>query len=339
MGSCVPHLVDALAIARRLGDDATAAEVLARLAILWCNRLDFPTGREYALAAVESARRSGDPAALRQGLDGLKTTYAYVGDLAGLTEVAAELGPLARRAGDLRLLQWLVFEESFVPLAAGDWDHATAVVEEALSLTRRSGRIKYEGWLIAHLGWIARLAGRLDDALGHGRRSVAAVPPDGHSWFGATANAMLATTLIATDGAGHRAEAVRLLRAGLAAADRSGAEGYRLRCMAPLAEVTESADVLLHADRILAEARLPDGFAWVAGADAYISLGRAWLAIGRADRAQTVLSSLVTDGDATGWSAVVTASGARTLLAEAVAHTSSASLAATRSAPSPGTGT
>jgi hypothetical protein len=236
------------------------------------------------------------------------------------------------------LLQWLVFEESFIPLAAGDWDDATALVEEALSLTRRSGRVKYEVWLIAHLGWIARLAGRMDDAVGHGRRSVAAVPPDGHSWFGATANAMLASTLMTTGDAAGTAEAVRLLRAGLAAADRSGAEAYRLRCIAPLAEVTGSLDLLLHADRILAEARLPVGYAWVTGADTYLSLGRAWLAAGRPDRAAGVLHQLVAAAETTGWGAMVRAAGAPQLLA-AAGHTSSDSRVATRSAPSAGTGT
>ncbi len=343
MGSCVPHLEEALAIARDLGDDTTAAMVLARLAIVWSNRLDFLVGREYGLAAVDAGRRSGDPVALRHGLDGLKTTYAYVGDLAGLQTVAAELGPLCQRSGDLMLQQWLVFEESFVPLAAGEWERAALLVEEALALTRRSGRVKYEGWLIAHLGWIARLSGRLDDALGHGRRSVAAVPPEGHSWFGATANAMLATTLLGTGDERDRAEAVRLLRSGLAAADRSGAEAYRLRCIAPLAEATGAVEVVLHADRILSAARLPAGHAWVLGTDAYLSLGRAWLAAGRADRAVRVLDSLVTAADSTGWGVLLRAAGAVDLLdtatREADAHTSSDSSVATRSAPSEGTGT
>ncbi len=338
LSSCIPHLHAGLAIAESLGDDAMAAELLARLAILWCNRLDFLAGREHALAAVAAGRRSGDPAALRYGLDGLKTTYAYVGDLAGLTEVAAELDPLARRAGDLFLLQWAVFEQAFIPLAAGDWDSAAALVEEATALTRRSGRVKYEGWLLAHLGWIARLAGHTEDAIGQGRRSVAAVPPDGHSWFGATANAMLAVTLLGTGQAAHRTEAVRLLRAGLAAADRSGAEAYRLRCMAPLAEATGSLDVLQLADRILREARLPAGHAWVAGADAYLALGRSWLAAGEPERAAAVLESLVGPAEATGWTALVRAAGAYELL-ERCGHSSPARRAATRSAPSEGTGT
>jgi DNA-binding SARP family transcriptional activator/tetratricopeptide (TPR) repeat protein len=337
LSSCIPHLHDGLTIATRLGDDATAAELLARLAILWCNRLDFRAGREYALAAVAAGRRSGDSTALRFGLDGLKTSYTYVGDLAGLATVTAELDPLARRAGDLFLLQWAVFEQAFIPLAAGDWDRAAALIEEATALTRRSGRVKYEGWLLAHLGWLARLAGHTDDAIGHGRRSVAAVPPDGHSWFGATANAMLAVTLLGTGKPAHRSEAVRLLRAGLAAADRSGAEGYRLRCMAPLAEATGSTELLVQADRILRDARLPSGHAWVSGTDAYLALGRAWLTAGEPQQATAVLESLVGPAEATGWSALLHAAGAYDLLQQC-RHSSDASREATRSAPSDGTG-
>src|SRR5207249_544104 len=99
-----------------------------------------------------------------------------------------------------------------------------------------------------------------------------------------------ATTLLATGDARDRAEAVRLLRAGLAAADRSGAEAYRLRCIAPLAEAIGSIDLLQHADRLLSDARLPAGYAWVSGTDAYLSLGRAWVAADRPDRAARVLT-------------------------------------------------
>jgi DNA-binding SARP family transcriptional activator/tetratricopeptide (TPR) repeat protein len=354
MGSCIPHLQAGLDLARRLGDDAVAADLLGRLAVLTSNRLDFVAAREYGLAAVAAGRASGDPAALRRGLDGLKTSCAYVGDFAALAEVTAELEPLARRSGDLFLLQWLVFEQSFIPLAAGDWDRAAALVEEATALNRRSGRVKYEGWFLAHLGWIARLAGHTGDAVGHGRRAVAAVPPDGHSWFGATASSMLACTLLSTGEEAGRREAVRLLRHGLAAADRSGAEGYRLRCLAPLAEATGSHDALAQADRMLAAARVPDGFAWLHGVDVYLALGRGWLAAGRPQPAADVLELLVGPGRRQGWTPLLTAAGADQLLAESLRaagpgptsraraparHNSAASRPATRSAPSPGTST
>jgi DNA-binding SARP family transcriptional activator len=342
IGSCVPHLHAGLELARRLGDEAVAADLLGRLAVLTANRLDFVAARAHGLAAVQAGRASGDPAALRRGLDGLKTSYAYVGDFAGLEEVTAELEPLARRSGDLLLLQWLVFEQSFVAMAAGDWGRASALVEEATALNRRSGRLTYEGWFLAHLGWIARLAGRSDDAIAHGRRAVAAVQPDGHSWFGATANSMLACSLLRTGADADRREATRLLRHGLAAADRSGAEGYRLRCLAPLAEATGSLDELAQADRMLAAARFPDGFAWIHGVDAYLSLGRGWLAAGQPRRAASVLESLVGPGRRQGWLPLLKAAGADRLLtqsrrASASAHSSPASRPATRSAPSAGT--
>jgi hypothetical protein len=203
-------------------------------------------------------------------------------------------------------------------------------------LNRRSGRLKYEGWFLAHLGWIARLAGNTADAVGHGRRAVAAVPPQRHTWFGATANALLACTLLASGQDEHRREAVQLLRDGLAVADLSGAEGYRLRCLAPLAQAIGSPDMLAQADRMLAAARIPEGYAWIHGLDAYLALGRGWLQAGEPDRAAADLERLVLPGRRLGWEPLLAACGAEELLA-ATGHSSAASRLATRSAPSEGT--
>jgi DNA-binding SARP family transcriptional activator/tetratricopeptide (TPR) repeat protein len=314
LASCTPHLLTGLAIAEELGDKGFEADLLARLAVLSTNRLDFVQAREHGLRAV-AAGRDADERALLAGLDGLKTTYAYLGDLGGLDEVVAEMEPLARRRGDLLLLQWVVFEHAFVPLAAGEWDAATARIEEALALCRRSGRLKYEGWYVAFLGWVARLAGRPADAVGQGRRSVEASGGGAHSWFTPTATAMYATTLLEQVGEPARPQAVRMLRSGLAAADRSGAESYRLRCLAPLAWATGRRELAEQADRMLADARLPEGNAWLLGVDAYVSLARAWVALDERERARAVLAPLVAAGGAMGWSAVLEVTGAPGLLA------------------------
>ena len=312
VAACVSHLDAGLRIAERLDDDGAKADMLSRLAILSCSRMDFLAARSYGQRAAEAGRRTGDPNALRLGLDGLKISYAYVGDVNQLRDVVAELEPLARRAGDLLIAQWTVFERSLVGLAAGRWAEATETVEEALALNRRSGRTNYEGWFIAHLGWIARLAGRMDDAVGHGRRSVQ--PTDHpHSWWDSTACAMLAASLMQQDPKTHRAEAIRLLRRGLGSADRSGAEVYRLRCLAQLAEATGAAEVTEQADAMLRAATFPAGTAWLHGMDAYLALARAWMDAGRQDRAADVLLPLMTAGRAAGWSAVLDASGATAL--------------------------
>jgi DNA-binding SARP family transcriptional activator/tetratricopeptide (TPR) repeat protein len=331
LGNCVPHLEAGLVLAERLGEPAVAADILARLAVLCCNRLDFVTGRRYALRAVEAGRAADDEQALRLGLDGLKTTYAYLGDLDGFDAVATELGVLTRRAGDLKILQWLVFEGMFRPLAAADWEAATAVVEEALALNRRSGRVAYEGWFLAHIGWLARLDGRIDDAVAHGRRAIVVTGDGSTSWFGAAACAMLATTLLSTGDPKVRPEALNLLRRGLSAADRSGAEAYRLRCLAPLAELTASVDLTAQADRMLGAAALPPGSAWLGGAEVYLALARTWLAADQPARALAVLEPFLSAATAAGWTAFLDAVGAPGLRASC--------RSATRSAPSAGTGT
>ncbi len=317
--TCVPHLEAGLALARELGDRVMEAGQLARLGVLACNRLDFVEGQRLGQLAVEAARGTDDEQALVVALDGLKTSYAYTGELVALAPVVAELHPRLRRSGDLFLLQWTVFEEALIPLAAGDWAAATAGVEEALALNRRSGRESFESWLVAHLGWIARLDGRLPDALGHGRRAVDLTSTRKHAWWDAISVGMYATTLL-TAGAGSGqldAGVVRLLRQVLSAADRSGAESYRLRCLAPLALVTGSDELLLQADRMLTSARFPTGVAWLHGIDVYVTLTQAWLAADRPERALAVLEPLLSAGQRAGWSAVLEASGAVALAGRA----------------------
>lgn len=313
MSSGMPHLEAALELAQRLGDSVVEAGLLARSAILASNRLQFVEARDLGERAVAAGRASGDEHALAMGLDGLKTVYAYTGQLTELDELTSELEVLLRRAGALVLLQWTVFERAMIPFAAGRWDLARAGVEEALALARRSGRSGYEAWYLAHLGWIARMQGRADDAVAHGRRSLEA-PRTIHAWFRSTACAMQAANLVASGHEGARPEAVRLLREGLASAEQSGAESYRLRCLAPLAELTGDPDQLRDADVMLRSATFVPGTAWLHGLDAYLALARAWRAAGDDARATEILTDITNAGASAGWSAVLTASGAFELL-------------------------
>jgi DNA-binding SARP family transcriptional activator/ABC-type oligopeptide transport system ATPase subunit len=334
----IPHLEAGLDLAVRLGDRKVEAGLLARWAVLSSNRLRFVEALDLGLRAVAAGRAAEDAQALALGLDGLKTVYAYTGELGELDEVTRELEVLVRRSGDLLLLQWTVFERSFLPLAVGRWDDARAGVEEALALTRRSGRIGYESWYLGHLGWIARLEGRLDDALVHGRRSLDA-PAGIHTWFRSTACAMQAANLVARGADGDHDEAVRLLRIGLESAGRSGAEAYRLRCLAPLAELTGERDLLEQADALLGAGEFAPGTAWLHGMDAYIALARAWRGHRDDVRALQVLMPLIEAGRRTGWTALLEVTGAMALAADlqASVQNSSASRVAARRAPSPGT--
>ena len=243
-GYCESHLARGLRLAELLGDQAAAADLLARLAIIATNTLRFDRALEYGRRAVAAGRAAGDDQALAAGLDGLKTAHAFLGHAGALADVLDELEPLLRRQGDLFRLQHAVFESAFVPLAAGDWGQAIAATESAIQINRRSGYPHWAASYVAHLGWLARLRGRDGEAVSLGRRAVRLSEANDHPWGGALACATLGATLLA---GGDRAEAIELFERGHATAGQDGAEAYRLHCLAPLAEATGSPDVLAEA--------------------------------------------------------------------------------------------
>ena len=290
IGYCESHLAQGLRLAELLGDQAAAADLLARLAIVATNRLQFDHALDYGLRAVAAGRAAGDEHALAAGLDGLKTAYAYLGRTDALTTVLDELDPLLRRQGDLFRLQHAVHESAFVPLAAGDWNQATAAVESAIEINRRSGYPHWAATYVAQLGRLARLLGRDDDAVSFGRRALRLSQENDHPWTSALVCAELGSALMA---AGSRAEAIEMFERGHATAETDGAEVYLLHCLGPLAAATRSPAVLAEADRLLAGARLPDGDAWVLGYEVYLSVARGWLTAGQPERAREVLAPLL----------------------------------------------
>jgi DNA-binding SARP family transcriptional activator len=319
------YLETGLRIAMSLGDRASEADLLARLAVLAELRLRLDAALEYGRRAVAAGRASADERALAAGLDGLKGACLNVGDAQGLTAVLAELKPLLRRLGDLTRLQWAEFESAFLFIASADWDKAIATIETAIEVNRRGGHPSHAAVYTMHLGWLARLRGHDDEALTLGRQAVELTEQHKHLWVEAGGCAMLGTTLLLT---GDRAGAIELLERGLAAAQAGGGEANLLRCAAPLAEATGSAAVLADADRLLEQASIPADGAWVFGEDAYLSLARAWLGRGDPERARAVLAPLLAVAERVPWTATLAATltvDGRALLAmgeddQALAH-------------------
>ena len=304
VGYCESHLAKGLRLAELLGDQAAAADLLARLAIIATNRLQFDRALDYGQCAAAAGRAASDEYALAAGLDGLKNVHAYLGHTDALVTVLDELDPLLRRQGDLQLLQTAVFESAYVPMAAGDWDQAIAATESAIEINRRGGYPHWAAPYVAHLCWLARLRGRDDEAVSLGRHALQINEANDHPWVGALACATLGTALVA---AGNRAEAIDLFERGHATAEKDGAEAYLLRCLAPLAEATRSPAVLAEADRLLAGARLPAGDAWVLGYETYLSVARAWLTAGQPERARAVLAPLLAAVERVPWVAALAA--------------------------------
>ena len=298
------NLQSGLRIAESLGDRLSEADLLSRLAVVGANRLRLDEALDYGLRAVTAGRASGDDRALAAGLDGLKLAYLSLGDLQGFAAVLAELTPLLRRQGDLFRLPWAEFESGFLGVAAADWEQARAAFGAALKVSRRAGYPHSAAWFVAHLGWLAGVQGRDDEALAQGRQAVALTEEHEHTWWRAAACAMLGRTVLL---AGDREGAIALFERGLAAAREAGVEAYLLRCAAPLAAATGSRAVLTDADRLLEEAGVPAGGAWLLGDDAYLSLARAWLDHKDPERAHAIVSPLLAVAERAPWRATLAA--------------------------------
>ena len=278
--------------------------MLARLAIIAANRLRFGAAMEYGQRAVTAGRASADAQALAVGLDGLKIACLNIGDAQGLAAALAELKPLLHRQGDLFRLQWAEFESAFVFVAAADWDQAAAAMQTAIEVNRRGGYPACAAWYTAHLGWLARLRGRDEEAMAFGRRSLSLAEELEHIWWKSATRAIFGTTLLL---AGDRPGAIEMFERGLAAAEVAGAEAYLLRCAAPLASATGSPTVLADADRLLRQASIPAGGAWLFGDEACLSLARAWLGRGEPERARAVLAPLLAVAERVPWIATLAA--------------------------------
>ena len=286
---CESHLAKGLHIAESLGDRASQADLLGRLAIVASNRLQLGRALELAERAVATARAAADEKALATGLDGLKIARLCVGDATGVRDVLTELEPLLRRQGDLFRLHWAEFESAFVPFAAANWDEAEARIRAAIQTNRRAGYPASVAWYTTHLGLLARLRGDGPGAAEAGREALALAEEHRHSWWIAAAAAGLGTTLLQT---GNEDEATAVLEEGLTVAEKDGAEAYVLRCLAPLAALTGSAQLLTRADALLGGTASAPG-AWIPGYEAYLFVARAWLSHGQPDRARDVLAPLL----------------------------------------------
>jgi DNA-binding SARP family transcriptional activator/tetratricopeptide (TPR) repeat protein len=308
------NLASGLRIAESLGDRASEADLLSQMAVASANRLRLADALEYGTRAVSAARTSGDEQALAAGLDGLKIAYLNVGDLGGLAGVLVELRPLLRRLGDLFRLQWAEFESAYLSIAPGDLDKAAEAMRAGLEVNRRGGYPHFAAYYTAHLGWLARLRGDNEEAMTLGRRAVDIAEQHEQPWWQATACAMLGGTLLQ---AGDRAAATALFERGLTAAQQAGAEAYLLHCTARLAAAAGSPAVLADAVRLLGQADIPAGGAWLLGEEAYLALAHAWLDRGEPDRARAVLAPLLALAERVPWTpalAAALAADARALI-------------------------
>lgn len=298
IGFSSDNLEHGLRIAESLGDRASQADLLSRLAVIASNRLQLGLALDYGRRAAAAGRAAGDEQALAAGLDGLKTACLYAGDLAGLAEVLAELRPLLRRLGDPFLRPWAECEAAFPAIAAANWHEAAAAIQSAIELNRRGGYPHFAIWFIAQQGWLERLRGNLGAAVALGQQAVELSREYPHNWCVAIAAATLGETLLL---AGDRAAAIEHLDRGLAAARDAGVESYLVQCVAALARATGSLPLLTEAASLLDRADIAADRAWVPGFYAYLSIARGWVDCGEPDRARAVLTPLLAVAEREPW--------------------------------------
>ena len=255
------NLQSGLRIAESLGDRASEADLLSRLAIIAANRLHLDEALRASLRAVTAARASADDRALAAALDGLKLAYLSLGDLAWPGRRAGRAHPAAPPPGrPVPAAVGRVRSPASCPLPPPTGIGPRPAFETAVEVNRRGGYPHCAAWYVAHLGWLARLRGRDGEALALGRQAVALTGERQHTWWRAAACAMLGGTVLRT---GDRAAAIALFERGLAAAGEAGVEAYLLRCAAPLAAATGSRTALTDASRLLEQATIPAGGAWL----------------------------------------------------------------------------
>ena len=250
-----------LAIAESLGDRATEAALLGRLAVLASNRLRFGEALGWPGARSPPAGRPAPTGRWPTGWTALKNAYAYLGEPEPLRRVLDELRPLLRRLGDLEL-----------PAVGG------VRVGLPRDRRRRTGRRREQ-----------RIGDAIDDQPPRAGTSATPVAGSSPTWAGWPACRAGWTRRCGTGGdavelvpaggqvvvrpgdpepAGRHAAGARrpprrrasCSRRRRGDAGRDGAEAYRLRCLAPLAEVDGStAAVLAEADALLAGISAPPG--------------------------------------------------------------------------------
>jgi DNA-binding SARP family transcriptional activator/tetratricopeptide (TPR) repeat protein len=308
---CLPYLEAGLDVARSARLGRREVELQGRIAVIWSNRTRFDRAAEAAETALGRARQLEDDTALALALDAVKNVSAYTGDLDRLEAVVPELERLLAGQQDLNLLQylaWTIFEGAVAPLARADWDRALQRLEEAIEVSRRTGH-PWRSMFLAHRSWLHRQRGALGTALAEARLATDPEVSAGHPWWSTFAASMLGWVL---SDLGEDAEAVRILEAGTAAAERDGMEGYLVRCVSHLAlghwrtgDRAQAEHDLDRAEALLERVTAPAGGAFLHGAHAYAATARVHLARGDAGAARRLLAVVAEPAERVGWQEIV----------------------------------
>ena len=132
-------LVEALAMAEELGDEALASEVLVRRAYGFHHSASTQKMLESAENALELARSSGHPWVLSSALGVTMLVLPNSGDFARALGLAEEAEPLAAQEGDMPSIGILEVAHGYCAFGKGDLETARAHLEKSTAVFREAG--------------------------------------------------------------------------------------------------------------------------------------------------------------------------------------------------------
>jgi class 3 adenylate cyclase/tetratricopeptide (TPR) repeat protein len=291
------HLERALAIADELGDVDGRVSALSRLTITWANRLQLDRAQRSGELAREAASAAGDERLVATALDALKPVALMLGRLEELELYGAELRPFYEGRNDRWLQQFVELETAYASIARGRFDEARSRLDRGLQANRQVHDDGNEPLHLATFSHFQRCTGDLDAAVETGRRAFAMARERGHEeWTGWTATELGGALLQL----GARDEAAEVLRVGLDAAERAGADLHALRCAGLLVRALTRIDPSEETRRVLrsAEAKLqlvsvPTGEALLFAWDGSVGIAAAWLSGSDPKRALQIVDPIV----------------------------------------------
>jgi non-specific serine/threonine protein kinase len=160
----VPLLEEAEALARRLGEDRTTAQVLGRLGMVAAARRDLDRAAAATAEAVALARRAGHAETLATALSQAARVAIGQRDAERAIVLYRECVDLCRDAGE----RWLR-QRALLPLAValsdlGDHAGSRRLGRESLRIARHLGDDRMMIWSIEGLAWSSAAEGRAEDA-------------------------------------------------------------------------------------------------------------------------------------------------------------------------------
>ena len=135
-------LQEALTLARALGDDAFAADILHAQGMVAWELGDEPRGVALLEACLALARQASAPASIAQALYTLGEVAFTRGDYAHAAQLNAESLALYRQVGDVASTGYLVLREGYLAWVCGESARAAACWGEALALAHDIGETR-----------------------------------------------------------------------------------------------------------------------------------------------------------------------------------------------------